>query len=183
MTKPPRIRAVTDADWPGIAALEAAAYARSGLTEGQAALESRGRVSPGTCFVLDAGDRIAGYVLALPYPESAFPDLSAPERAAHRTRNLHLHDLVVGERVRGRGLGGRLVRHLTAVASDQGYERMSLVAVAGLEGFWRRHGYRPRPDVEVPPGYGNGALYMSTRVPAGRPSTRKVPGDDGAPRP
>ncbi|MEU5089994.1 GNAT family N-acetyltransferase [Streptomyces sp. NPDC021356] len=176
MGHPPRIRAVADTDWPAVAALEAAAYAGTALTEGQAALESRGRASPETCFVLDLGDRIAGYVLALPYPDSAFPDLSTPEQAPHRTRNLHLHDLVVGERVRGRGLGRRLVDHLTAVAAQRGYERMSLVAVAGLEGFWRRQGYRPRHDVEVPPGYGPDALYMSIRLPAGRPSNRKMAG-------
>ncbi|MFC8711451.1 MULTISPECIES: GNAT family N-acetyltransferase [unclassified Streptomyces] len=176
MDHAPRVRALADADWPQVAALEAAAYAGSGLTEGQAALESRGRVSPGTCFVLDLGDRLGGYVLALPYPEAAFPDLTAPERAAHRTANLHLHDLVVDERLRGRGLGARLAGHLTAVAADRGFERMSLVAVAGLEGFWRGLGYRAHRDIEVPSGYGPHALYMSTRVPVRGPSYRKEAG-------
>ncbi|MFB7494403.1 GNAT family N-acetyltransferase [Streptomyces sp. NPDC056161] len=165
---PLRIRTVADADWPQVAALEADAYAGSSLTEGQAALESRGRISPGTCFVLDLDGRIAGYVLALPYPMFRYPDLSRPEELTFHTRNLHLHDIVVAGPLRGRGLGLRLLRHLTEVAATRRYERISLVAIDGMEGFWRAHGYRPHPEVHVPPGYGTNAVYMSTGVHASR---------------
>jgi ornithine decarboxylase len=168
MGRPPRIRAVADADWPHVAALEADTYAGSSLSEGQAALESRGRASPGTCFVLDLDDRIAGYVLSLPYPMYRYPDLTRPEELAFNSPNLHLHDLVVAERLRGRGLGQRLLRHLTDVAAARRYERISLVAIDGMEGFWRTHGYRTHHEVRVPPGYGTNAVYMSTGVRASR---------------
>ncbi|MGI5441146.1 GNAT family N-acetyltransferase [Streptomyces shenzhenensis] len=169
MGQPLRIRAIADADWPHVAALEADTYAGSSLTEGQAALESRGRASPGTCFVLHLDDRLAGYVLALPYPMFRYPDLTRPEELTHHSRNLHLHDLVVAEPLRGRGLGRRLLRHLTAVAAARRYERISLVAIDGMESFWQAQGYRTHPGVHVPPGYGGSAVYMSTGVPARRP--------------
>ncbi|MFC3571873.1 GNAT family N-acetyltransferase [Streptomyces yaanensis] len=162
-----RIRNISDADWPGVAALEAGVYTDSSLSEGQTALESRGRASPTTCFVLEFGDRIAGYVLALPYPMFRFPDLTRPEVVVFQSRNLHLHDLVIAESLRGRGLGRRLLRHLTSTARAAEYERMSLIAVGGMETFWAANGYRAHREVRLPLSYGSTAVYMSTTVRTG----------------
>jgi GNAT superfamily N-acetyltransferase len=167
-----RIRNISDSDWPDVAALEADAYASSALSEGQAALESRGRVSPATCFVLDLDDRIAGYVLALPYPMFRYPDLTRMEESAFHSRNLHLHDLVIADNLRGRGWGTRLLCHLTATAGST-YERISLVAVGGMETFWAARGYRAHKEVELPQSYGNDAVYMSIAVPGSRTSGSK----------
>ncbi|WP_234318705.1 GNAT family N-acetyltransferase [Streptomyces sp. XY152] len=158
------MRRVAEDDWPRIAALEAEAYASASLSEGVAALRSRGRASPATCFVLETGDRVVGYALALPYPRLRYPDLTRPEERAHDSRNLHLHDLVIARDLRGRGLGGRLLRHLTAVAGRSSYERISLVAVGGTAGFWAGRGYRPEPGAELHGAYGEGAVYMSRPV-------------------
>jgi GNAT superfamily N-acetyltransferase len=160
------IRGITEADWPEVVALEAEAYADTALTEGEAALRSR--ASAGLCFVLDLDGRIAGYVLALPYPRFSCPGLGRPEPAVHRSSNLHLHDLVISEPLRRRGLGTRLVRHLTDVALARGFETMSLIAVAGKESFWRACGYLADQEVRLPPGYGGGAVYMSMRPAAVR---------------
>jgi GNAT superfamily N-acetyltransferase len=160
------IRGITEADWPQVAALEAAAYADTTLTEGEAVLRSR--ASAGTCFVLDLDGRIAGYALALPYPRFRSPDLTRPERAVHGSANLHLHDLVITAPLRRRGLGTRLVQHLTDAARTRGFATMSLIALAGREPFWRANGYRPHPEAHVPAGYGSGAVYMSARLAAVR---------------
>jgi GNAT superfamily N-acetyltransferase len=173
-----RARRLRDGDWAAVAALEAAVYGPLGLSEGRAALESRGRSSPGTCFVLDAGPAddsagrpaLAGYLLALPYPEGAAPDLRRPERDTHRGGNLHLHDMVVAPRLRGLGLGGRLLRHLVAVARVGGFERISLVAVGGSETFWAAHGFSARPGPPPPGGYGPDPVYMSLPVRAAVPA-------------
>ncbi|GGW39476.1 ornithine decarboxylase [Streptomyces albaduncus] len=159
-----RIRAVTEDDWPRIAALEAEVYAPASLSEGVEALRSRGRASPSTCFVLETGGRIAGYVLALPYPRFRYPDLTRPEERAFDSRNLHLHDLVIADDLRGRGLGSRLLEHLTVTAGRSSYERISLIAVGGTESFWAGHGYRPDQGAELSGGYGDGAVYMSCPV-------------------
>ncbi|QJS09429.1 GNAT family N-acetyltransferase [Streptomyces argyrophyllae] len=160
------VRGITEADWPQVAALEAGAYADTSLTEGEAVLRSR--APAGTSFVLELDGRIAGYVLALPYPRFHCPDPARPERGAHHTTNLHLHDLAVSAPVRRRGLGTRLVRHLTDAARAQGFATISLVAIAGRESFWRANGYRPHHEAPVPAGYGGGAVYMSAQVAAVR---------------
>ncbi|MFG2121422.1 GNAT family N-acetyltransferase [Streptomyces sp. NPDC048710] len=160
------VRGITEADWPQVAALEAGAYADTALTEGEAALRSR--AAAGTCFVLDLDGRIAGYVLALPYPMFRYPDLTRPERVAQHSANLHLHDLVISAPLRRRGLGSRLVRHLTDAAGARGFRTMSLIAVGGKEPFWRANGYRAHREARLPPSYGSDAVYMSARVAAYR---------------
>ncbi|MEU5089840.1 GNAT family N-acetyltransferase [Streptomyces sp. NPDC021356] len=160
-----RIRLLQDVDWDDVAALEAAAYGASGLSEGRDALRSRHRASPSTCFVLEHAGAFGGYLLALPYPLFRCPDLSLAERGAgregHRGSNLHLHDLALAERVRGRGMARRMVRHLEETGRDARYRSLSLVAVHGSRPLWARLGYRTRPEVALPASYGAGAVYMT----------------------
>src|SRR6266404_7228002 len=130
-----RIRHISDSDWDSIVALEASVYAGSGLSEERVALESRACASPATCFVLEIGQRIAGYVLSLPHPVFRYPDLTRAEELTFRSPNLHLHDLVIAGDFRRCGLGRRLLHHLTATARSNMYERISLVAVAGSATF------------------------------------------------
>ncbi|MFI9326538.1 GNAT family N-acetyltransferase [Kitasatospora sp. NPDC052868] len=170
-----RIRPLAEGDWDAVVALEAGAYAADGLSEGREALESRGRSSPGTCFVAEHRGRVGGYLLALPYPPMRIPDLSLPEgpgpaRAATgggpAAGNLHAHDLVIAEELRGRGLGVRLLDHLLETAREQRFERISLVAVRGTEVLWAPLGYRAHPGVGIPASYGSRAVYMSMAVAA-----------------
>ncbi|MEU9451974.1 GNAT family N-acetyltransferase [Streptomyces sp. NPDC048277] len=143
--------------------MESRAYTELGLSEGPVALRSRADTSPETCFVLDVDARPAGYVLALPYPAFRYPDLERAEEPggpARRPGNLHLHDIVVAERLRGRGLGRRLLNHLTLTAGAHGFERISLIAVGRSEPFWTTHGFTAYPGIS-PGGYGANAVYMS----------------------
>ncbi|WP_329363285.1 GNAT family N-acetyltransferase [Streptomyces sp. NBC_00669] len=181
MTWNARIRRMADDDWEDVVGLETRAYAALGLSEGRAALESKARVSPATCFALElvpglgadpgadpgAGARLAGYLLALPYPERSYPGLARSEEAAAPSRNLHLHDLVIAEDVRGRGLGKRLLGRLTAAARAQGYEQISLIAVGGSHTFWSASGFTARDGVEAR-GYGPGSVYMTMALPSGQ---------------
>jgi ribosomal protein S18 acetylase RimI-like enzyme len=156
-----RIRQISECDWDGIAALEAGTYSGSGLSEGRVALESRAYASPATCFVLEAGQQVAGYVLSLPYPEFQYPDLTRAEKLSFHSPNLHLHDLVIADDFRGRGFGKRLLHHLTETAEAKMYRRISLVAVGGSNTFWSANGYHAHPELTLPGGYGANALYMS----------------------
>ncbi|MEV8451614.1 GNAT family N-acetyltransferase [Streptomyces sp. NPDC052095] len=162
------VRAVRGGDWDAVVALEAAAYGAAGLTEGRAALESRAAASPATCFVLDHGNRTAGYLLALPYPMFTYPDLDRTEDVVFHSRNLHLHDLVVAEDLRRRGLAGLLLGRLLTVAAAKGYATVSLVAVGGSDTFWAAQGFRAHRGITPPAGYGTGAVYMSLPVPDAR---------------
>ncbi|MFG2717602.1 GNAT family N-acetyltransferase [Streptomyces sp. NPDC048416] len=159
------IRPLADDDWDAIVALEAGAYARDGLSEGRDVLKSRH--AAGTCFVIEHEGRVGGYLLALPYPPFTSPDLSRAEEhgaAPDASRNLHAHDLVIAEELRGQGLGPRLLTHLLCAARELGFERISMVAVRGAHVVWAPLGYRPHPEVELPPGYGTNAMYMSMEV-------------------
>jgi GNAT superfamily N-acetyltransferase len=168
-----RIRHISDDDWDGIVALEARAYAAIGLSEERTALESRVRASPTTCFALEVEQRLAGYLLALPYPTFAYPDLTRTEETAFRTRNLHLHDVVIAERLRGKGLAKRLLHHLIATAEAHDYEQISLVAVAGTDTFWAANGFVARNGGASTGSYGADAVYMSRAVPADRTENSK----------
>jgi GNAT superfamily N-acetyltransferase len=173
MSSDVRIRPVSDGDWSDIVALESSAYSAIGLSEERTALESRVRVSPTTCFVLNVEQRLAGYLLALPYPMFEYPDLARTEEIVFRSRNLHLHDLVIAEDLRGRGLAKRLLHHLTATAESQEYEQISLVAVAGSETFWSANGFTVHHGVVPAGSYGATPVYMSRAVPADRTEKTK----------
>ncbi|MFC0436907.1 GNAT family N-acetyltransferase [Kutzneria buriramensis] len=158
-----RTRGIAAGDWSAIGDLEVAAYRDRGLSEGVEALRSRAGRSPSTCFVLADGEVIAGYLISLPYPRFRCPDLVTPERAGCRSDNVHLHDLVVAERFRGRGLA-RLLLDGFAAATARAYTHVSLAAVGGSDVFWAARGFRTVRGVTVPAGYGPGAVYMSKAI-------------------
>jgi ribosomal protein S18 acetylase RimI-like enzyme len=161
------IRRIADDDWDSIVTLEASAYESSGLSEEPVVLKSRASASPATCFALEVNQRIAGYVLSLPYPEFQCPDLSQAEERAARScppGNLHLHDLVIADGFRRCGLGKQLLQHLTATAASSRYTRISLVAVGGSDTFWSGNGYRAHRELALPQSYGANAVYMSKQI-------------------
>ncbi|MEV6976379.1 GNAT family N-acetyltransferase [Kitasatospora sp. NPDC093806] len=163
------VRPLTDADWAEVVPLEARAYAASGLSEGDEALRSRHRAAPDYCFVLEHKGEFGGYLLALPYPLGRCPDLSHAEPGtaaatatpASASANLHAHDLVIVERLRGQGLAPRLLTFLADTARARGHATISLVAVRGSDVLWSPLGYHPHPEVELPASYGDRAVYMS----------------------
>lgn len=163
----PRIRLLRADDWDTVVALEERAYATSGLSEGRDALQSRHRASPSTCFVLEHAGHVGGYLLALPYPLHHCPDLSHAENSTgHKppTTNMHAHDLVIAEELRGHGHAHRMLRHLEATARAAGYRTLSLVAVRGSHVLWTPLGYRARPETDLPASYGDEAVYMAMRL-------------------
>lgn len=158
------IRLLAEEDWDAVAALEQRAYAADGLHEGEEVLRSRHRTSPSTCFVLEYEGKFGGYLLALPYPLGLCPDLSLVEEREAAGSNLHLHDLVIAERVRGRGLARRMHAHLSTAGRAAGYRTSSLVAVHSTEGMWSALGYRARPGTSLPSSYGRNAIYMTQEL-------------------
>ena len=158
------VRPIAGHDWPAIVALEAQVYSGIGLSEDRAALESKARASPRTCFVLDVGHHVAAYLLALPYPMFRSPALALPEAGTFSSTNLHLHDLVVGKEFRRRGLATHLEQQLTQLAPSLGHTSISLIAVAGSGGFWTACGYQERPTVSVSVSYGANAVYMTRMI-------------------
>ncbi|RKT12060.1 acetyltransferase (GNAT) family protein [Streptomyces sp. 1114.5] len=164
MSEELRIRLLDEQDWDSVVALEHAAYAADGLSEGREALQSRARSSPDTCFVLERHGTVVGYLLSLPYPPLRCPDLGRSEETVHRSANLHVHDLVIAEELRGREVALGFIRHFREQAGEQGFERISMVAVRGADILLRLLGYRAHREVAVPACYGRRAVYMSMPV-------------------
>ncbi len=158
------IRQLADGDWDAIVALEHDAYAADGLSEGREALQSRALGSPGTCFVLEQSGTVRGYLLSLPYPPLRCPDLTAAEDTAFESGNLHVHDLVLAEELRGRDIAEEFMGYLRAQAVESGFEQISMVAVRGTDILLRLLGYRAHREVAVPASYGRRAVYMSMSV-------------------
>ncbi|MBV2155882.1 GNAT family N-acetyltransferase [Kitasatospora sp. SUK 42] len=164
MSEDLRIRRLADGDWDAVVALEHDAYAADGLSEGREALESRALGSPETCFVLEQRGTVRGYLLSLPYPPLRCPDLARPEEGAYESGNLHVHDLVIAEDLRGRDVALGFMRHFRERAEELGFERISMVAVRGADILLRLLGYRAHREVEVPASYGRRAVYMSMSI-------------------
>ncbi|MER5355435.1 GNAT family N-acetyltransferase [Kitasatospora sp. NPDC002551] len=157
-------RRLAEDDWDTVVELESAAYTADGLSEGREALYSRAQASPETCYVAERDGKVVGYLLSLPYPLYQCPDLSSPEQAAFDSTNLHVHDLVITEELRGRDLALRFIRHLRDEARRRGFDRISMVAVRRTDILLALLGYRAHRDVTVPPCYGARAVYMSMPV-------------------
>ncbi len=155
------IRQLAEGDWDDIVPLERQAYSPGGLSEGEAALRSYAAIAPTTCFVLQHGGLFGGYLLALPYRRFRCPDLGGTEHAWAHSSNIHTHDMVIAEVLRGRGLGSILLTHLAEHARARGFESASLVAVHGTDVLWSPLGYQPFPEVTLPQSYGARAIYMS----------------------
>jgi ribosomal protein S18 acetylase RimI-like enzyme len=158
------IRHIRDDDWDTVVVLEAQAYTGAlALSEDRSALVSKYRASPSTCFVLEA-EQIEGYLLSLPYPRFEYPALAQTEEVVRQSRNLHLHDLVIAQRLRGLGWARRMLRELISTARSKNYRWISLIAVAGSESFWRYQGFNPCSEIKLPGNYGADAVYMSKAI-------------------
>jgi GNAT superfamily N-acetyltransferase len=155
---PPRWRAMGAADLPAVAALEVLCHAPL-PPEGEALFAERLALFPQGCLAVHDAAGLAGYAVAHPARRGEPPYLgqalgALPAGAAC----LHLHDLALHPRVRGKGLVGAAVARLAALAQAEGLAQLSLVAVHGTAPLWARQGFAPAAATLH--GYGGKAVYM-----------------------
>jgi len=120
------------------------------------------------CYVLEVGEKPAGYVLSHPWTRGDLPALdrllgALPENAD----TYYIHDLALLPLTRGIGAAGQIVAALTKHASVMGFDTMSLVAVNNSQPFWTRQGFVPedRPELAAKlASYEEGARYMIKRL-------------------
>ncbi len=112
MDREPRIRRIADDDWDAHRrARSRRLHRRSGCPRSgrRSSPRSGRRPPPASCWTPGAGWPATCWRCRT--RESAYPDLARRGGGRSSTRaNLHLHDLVIAEDLRGRGLGRRLLR-------------------------------------------------------------------------
>lgn len=149
-----------------LAAVEAlAARLHPSFPEDDAVFAERLRLYAEGCLVLAQGPDIAGYVVSHPWLALQPPPLnSLLGNLPASPSTFYIHDLALEHQARASGAAARIVEALGRQARRMAAPTMSLIAVNGSEGFWRRRGFQV---VEQPVlasklrSYGRDALFMA----------------------
>jgi len=150
------------ADLAAVAALEALCHAPL-PPEGEALFAERLGLFPDGCLATEDAGGLAGYVVAHPWrsgnPPALGQMLGAPPSDADC---LHLHDIALAPRARGRGLVDAALALLVEVARGRALCSVTIVAVHGTAPLWLRHGFAP--SGVAPAGYGGGVAMRRLLV-------------------
>jgi ribosomal protein S18 acetylase RimI-like enzyme len=133
-------RAMTFYDLPAVEKI--AAEVHPGFFESPEVLAEKQRLYHHGAYLLEIGERPAGYVLSHPWRSGSLPALNTrldalPEYAD----TYYLHDLALLPVARRIGAASFIVNALAKHATAHGFATMSLVAVNGSQGVWERHGF------------------------------------------
>lgn len=145
---------MTESDVPDM--LRIADIVHADLPESAEVLGERLALFPAGCLTV-AG----GYAIAHPALIGAPPPLDTLLRALPaRPDTLHVHDIALLPARQGHGLGATALGQFAALAMHLGLPRLSLIAVHGTPGYWRRFGFEAAAPADVS-SYGAGAIYMT----------------------
>lgn len=155
-------RQMQPADLPAVNAL--AALIHPSYPEEAAVFAERLRLYPRGCRVLERDGELAAYVVSHPWVDRAPPPLNTllGELPAKPT-TYYLHDLALLPEARGSGAAVEVVTSLAEQARVERLPSLSLIAVNGSAGFWRRQGFEAVPDglpAEKLRSYGDDAQFM-----------------------
>jgi ribosomal protein S18 acetylase RimI-like enzyme len=128
-------------------------------------LAEKFRLYPFGCFVLEAGDVIAGYCFSHPWTGGAVPALDGFLGALPAgPTTYYVHDLTLDQTTRGQGQGRAVVPLLFQAARSLGLSHLSLVAVNRRGPFWQAAGFSRTADAALQAAaqakYGAGAVHM-----------------------
>lgn len=155
-------RGMTGYDLDAVAAI--AAQVHPGFFESETVLAEKFSLYRNGCYLLEIGERPAGYVLSHPWRLGDLPALNTLlGQIPADADTYYLHDLALLPLARGVGVAGKIVAALTRHAEAMNFASMSLVAVNGSQPFWTRQGFAVAdlPDLaEKLRGYEDAARYM-----------------------
>lgn len=160
---PCRIRPIVFDDLPAVLAVQRAAYGDA-YQESAAVLGAKLSLAAGASWLAERGDGVLGYVFAHGWVATPPPLHVALEAVPAGERVGFVHDLAVLPRGRGGGLAGRLFERVVAWMRAEGLTRLTLVALADAQTYWRRKGFVPLAPADgtvLPAGYGRGAILMA----------------------
>jgi len=151
------------ADLPLVSVL--AARIHPDYPEDDAVFAERLRLYPLGCRVLEGEEGLLAYVVSHPWHHLEPPSLNALLGALpSRPSTFYIHDLALAPEARGTRAAGLVVDELADHARKAGLPTMSLIAVNGSAGFWRRHGFEavqnPLLDSKLR-SYGDDARFLA----------------------
>jgi ribosomal protein S18 acetylase RimI-like enzyme len=139
-------RAMTGYDLPAVQTI--ADQVHPGFFEAPEVLAERQQLYRNGCYLLEIGEKPAGYVLSHPWRSGSLPALNVLlGDIPAGSDTYYLHDLALLPVARRVGAASHIVSALIKHASATGFPSMSLVAVNGSRGFWEKHGFATQ---EVP---------------------------------
>ncbi|WP_454001069.1 GNAT family N-acetyltransferase [Afipia felis] len=166
MTAKPAWRPMTAVDLPAVNAV--AARVHPAYPEDEAVFAERLRLYPLGCHVLDRNGTIVAYAVSHPWVDHAPPPLNAPLGGLPaRPSTYYLHDIALLPEARGSGAAVVLVAMLVAQAGVERLSSLSLIAVNGSAGFWRRQGFEAVTDDALAAklrSYGDDAQFMMRQL-------------------
>jgi len=159
-------RLMTAYDLPAVQAIAEAVHVD--FYERPEVLAERQRLYHNGCYLLEIGEKPAGYVLSHPWTYASLPSLdtllgqlpAAPD-------TYYLHDLCLLPVTRRLGAASKIVSALVKHARAQGYPTATLVAVNGSISFWQKHGFEIADELGLYAkllGYEEQARYMVRRL-------------------
>ncbi|MEO8758454.1 MAG: GNAT family N-acetyltransferase [Devosia sp.] len=159
-------RALTGYDLPAVETI--AAQVHPAFFETPDVLAERQRLYRNGTYLLEIGERPAGYVLSHPWAFGTLPALNTLlGELPDPSDTYYIHDLALLPVARRIGAASFIVGALSKHAAAHGFATMSLVAVNGSQGFWERHGFavEDRPDLtEKLKSYEDAARLMVRRL-------------------
>ena len=161
-------RALTGYDLDAVVAI--AAQVHPGFYEAPEVLAERQRLYHNGTYLLEVGERPAGYVLSHPWRLGQLPALNSLLGAIPTDADTYyIHDLALLPLARRIGAASFIVEALAKHALARGYPTMSLVAVNLSAPFWERHGFvvDDRPQLaDTLRSYEDSARFMVRRLAA-----------------
>lgn len=116
------------------------------MNESREVLSQRLLACPDTAWVaLDAQGQVGAYLVAYRSVWGKVTPLSHPFADAAQADVLYLHDLAIGQALRGQRVAQRLIQVARALAVAQGYRGLALVSVNDTVPFWQGHGLAIMP--------------------------------------
>jgi GNAT superfamily N-acetyltransferase len=133
--------------------------------EDDAVFAERLMLYPDGCRVFDRGEGAEAYVVSHPWQRLEPPALnSLLGKLPTAPATFYIHDLALSPAVRKTGAASQIVTWLADHALAEGMPHMSLIAVNGSVGFWRRQGFTPMHDRRLADSlrsYGSDAQFMT----------------------
>ena len=123
---------------------------------------------PEGCYTLGQGEMISGYLLSHPWKRHDPPPLNnLLGGLPPRPDIYYIHDLALAYSARGHGMAEQIVDEIVMLARSLKLASVSLVAVGGSDGFWKRQKFRIVSTADLNnklEPYGAQAYYMERPV-------------------